>query len=79
MTLYRQVNDERIELTAEEEVEERDRCAKNEAEQAATQYARDRRSEYPSIQDQLDYIYHNSITKWKSDMIKPVKDAHPKP
>jgi|19_taG_2_1085344.scaffolds.fasta_scaffold15592_4 predicted lipoprotein len=42
-------------------------------------YARDRQSEYPPIQDQLDYIYHNSITKWKSDMIKPVKDAHPKP
>jgi len=34
---------------------------------------------YPEIRDQLDYIYHNSITKWKSDMIKPVKDAHPKP
>ena len=45
----------------------------------AQEYARDRQSEYPSIQDQLDYIYHNSITKWKSDMIKPVKDAHPKP
>jgi|10_taG_2_1085330.scaffolds.fasta_scaffold142130_2 hypothetical protein len=45
----------------------------------AQQYARDRQSEYPSIRDQLDYIYHNSITKWKSDMIKPVKDAHPKP
>ena len=49
------------------------------AEYDAQQYARDRQSEYPSIQDQLDYIYHNSITKWKSDMIKPVKDAHPKP
>jgi len=45
----------------------------------ASEYARDRRKEYPSFADQLDYIYHNSITKWKSDMIKPVKDAHPKP
>jgi hypothetical protein len=51
----------------------------SETEYNATQYARDRQSEYPPIQDQLDYIYHNSITKWKSDMIKPVKDAHPKP
>ena len=49
------------------------------AEYAAQEYARNRKAEYPSIQDQLDYIYHNSITKWKSDMIKPVKDAHPKP
>ena len=33
---------------------------------------------YPSIEDQLDYIYHNGIEAWKNDMIKPVKDAHPK-
>ena len=43
------------------------------------QYKMNRKNAYPAIQDQLDYIYHNSITKWKSDMIKPVKDAHPKP
>ena len=46
---------------------------------AVIQYASDRRNNYPDIQDQLDYIYHNGIAKWKSDMIKPVKDAHPKP
>jgi hypothetical protein len=45
----------------------------------ALQYQRDREPEYPSMADQLDYIYHNGIAKWKSDMIKPVKDAHPKP
>ena len=45
----------------------------------ALQYQRDRESEYPSMADQLDYIYHNGIAKWKSDMVKPVKDAHPKP
>ena len=49
------------------------------AEWDAQEYARNRAEAYPSIQDQLDYIYHNSITKWKSDMIKPVKDKHPKP
>ena len=49
------------------------------AEFDAQDYARDRSEAYPPIQDQLDYIYHNSITKWKSDMIKPVKDKHPKP
>ncbi len=45
----------------------------------ANKYQRDREPEYPSIADQLDYIYHNGIAKWKSDMVKPVKDAHPKP
>ena len=44
-----------------------------------TGYMRKRAKAYPSIQDQLDYIYHNGIAKWKSDMVKPVKDAHPKP
>jgi hypothetical protein len=47
--------------------------------QNALQYQRDRQLEYPSMADQLDYIYHNGIAKWKSDMVKPVKDAHPKP
>jgi len=42
-------------------------------------YQRVRAKEYPAIEDQLDYIYHNGIAKWKSDMVKPVKDAHPKP
>ena len=45
----------------------------------ANKYQRDREPEYPSMEDQLDYIYHNGIAKWKSDMVKPVKDAHPKP
>ena len=49
------------------------------AEYDALQYQRDREPEYPSMADQLDYIYHNGIAKWKSDMVKPVKDAHPKP
>ena len=45
----------------------------------ALKYQRDRESEYHAIADQLDYIYHNGIAKWKSDIVKPVKDAHPKP
>ena len=37
-----------------------------------------RRAEYLSWQEQLDYIYHNGITKWKTDHIKPIKDKYPK-
>ena len=36
-----------------------------------------RQKEYPSIQDQLDDIYHNGIDEWKKT-IKAVKDKHPK-
>ena len=49
-----------------------------EAEYDAQDYARKREAEYPSIKDQLDKIYHEGIDKWKEDMIKPVKDKHPK-
>ena len=37
------------------------------------QYQRNRKEEYASIPDQLDYIYHNGVEKWKTDMILPVK------
>ena len=43
------------------------------------QSQRDRAKAYPSWQDQLDKIYHDGVTKWKSEMIDPIKDAHPKP
>lgn len=49
------------------------------AEDAKTAYIGLRQSEYPPIGDQLDYIYHNGIEAWKTDMIKPVKDKYPKP
>ena len=41
-------------------------------------YSVNRRNEYPSIQDQLDQIFHEGIDKWK-ETIQAVKDAHPKP
>ena len=36
-----------------------------------------RRNAYPSIEDQLDDIYHNGIDGWKAT-IKVVKDKYPK-
>tara|TARA_R110000824_G_scaffold401350_1_gene611856 strand:+ start:1703 stop:2104 length:402 start_codon:yes stop_codon:yes gene_type:complete len=41
-------------------------------------YAEKRESEYPTIEEQLDEIYHNGIDGWKST-IKAVKDKYPKP
>tara|TARA_B100002019_G_C21224964_1_gene576868 strand:+ start:315 stop:656 length:342 start_codon:yes stop_codon:yes gene_type:complete len=41
------------------------------------EYQRKRASEYPSIADQLDDIYHNGIDGWKST-IKATKDKYPK-
>ena len=41
-------------------------------------YSRNRQAEYPPMEDQLDYIYHNGVDKWKTDMIDPVKNKYPK-
>ena len=42
------------------------------------EYARKRKTEYPSIADQLDDIYHNGIDAWKAT-VKTTKDKYPKP
>ena len=42
-------------------------------------YRLQRRVEFPSVEDQLDYIYHNGIDKWKTDMVDPIKNKYPKP
>ena len=52
---------------------------KVQAELDATKYQDDRRKAYPTIGDQLDYIYHNGIDKWKTDIVDPVKTKYPKP
>jgi len=54
--------------------------ARLEAEYNAQQYARDRAAAYPSIQEQLDMQYWDSVngtTTW-ADAIAAVKAAHPK-
>lgn len=40
-------------------------------------YADLRRADYPSIEDQLDKIYHGGIECWK-EQIKEIKDRYPK-
>ena len=42
------------------------------------QYARNRAEEYPDWGTQLDYIYHNGVDKWKTDIVDPVKKKYPK-
>jgi hypothetical protein len=47
------------------------------AEWEAKAYARSRATEYPTIENQLDDLYHNGIDGWKTT-IKAIKDKHPK-
>lgn len=44
-----------------------------------SQYATKRKLEYPSTEEQLDYIYHNGVDAWKADIIDPIKSKYPKP
>tara|TARA_R100000773_G_C4131324_1_gene62076 strand:+ start:111 stop:413 length:303 start_codon:yes stop_codon:yes gene_type:complete len=48
-------------------------------EAVANAYQEERKRAYPSIREQLDYIYHNGIDKWKTDIVDPVKSKYPKP
>jgi len=43
------------------------------------EYQRNRQAAYAPLAEQLDYIYHNGIEAWKTDMINPVKTKYPKP
>tara|TARA_R100001015_G_C4559215_1_gene119406 strand:+ start:553 stop:834 length:282 start_codon:yes stop_codon:yes gene_type:complete len=42
-------------------------------------YKDKRQQEYPHWSTQLDYIYHNGVEKWKTDMVDPIKKKYPKP
>ena len=42
-------------------------------------YRLERREKYPTWGEQLDYIYHNGIDKWKTDIVDPIKQKYPKP
>ena len=47
------------------------------AKMASMEYMPKRQTEYPSIADQLDDLYHNGIDGWKTT-IKAIKDKYPK-
>jgi hypothetical protein len=53
--------------------------AELEAAYTAKAYQRSRAAEYPPLAEQLDYIYHNGVEAWKTDIIDPIKQRYPKP
>ena len=42
-------------------------------------YSRARQAEYPDWGTQLNKIYDDGLTKWKSEMVDPIKAKYPKP
>lgn len=45
---------------------------------AKVAYAAKRKIAYGTIEDQLDFIYHNGLTKWKTKT-RAIKEQFPKP
>lgn len=76
--LYKTVNNVRMEFTDDDyEQAILDNATHNYEEQEYA-YIDARRMDYPSIEDQLDEIFHNGIDSWKA-IIQQVKDDNPKP
>ena len=51
---------------------------KLQAEYDAQEYARNRQADYPDWGTQLNKIYDDGLTKWKSEMVDPIKAKWPK-
>ena len=55
-----------------------DALTKEQSDFDAQEYARNRQAEYPDWGSQLNKIYDDGLTKWKSEMVDPVKAKWPK-
>ena len=79
---HKVVNGVQVDLTAEEVEATLNLWAENERarqlDEEANGYKEARQMAYPSIEDQLDEIFHNGIDSWKA-IIQQVKDDNPKP
>jgi len=77
--MMKQVNNEVSEFSSsdyDQAVEDRKNSILNEYNNG---YKKARQEKYPSYGEQFDYIYHNGLEAWKTDIIQPIKEAHPKP
>lgn len=75
---YSTVNWISTDITIPTEEEVKAEIEKLDAAYITNEYQRQRASEYPELQEQLDYIYHNGIDNWKENIIKPIKTKYPK-
>jgi len=77
--LFKQVNNERLEFTDDDYAQAVTDLANNKFNEQEFGYIQARQEEYPSYGEQLDYIFHNGLDVWKTDIIQPIKDNNPKP
>ena len=61
-------------LPSDQEISEE--IARLHAQQQLSQYRRDRAAAYPTIQDQLDMLYHRGYDGWRAEITK-IKQKYP--
>ena len=66
-----------IEMPAQAEIDAE--VTRQQAEYNTLEYARNRQAEYPDWGVQLNKIYDDGLTKWKTEMVDPIKAKYPKP
>jgi hypothetical protein len=69
--------DDATDLPSEAEIQAE--ITRLQAEYDAQEYARNRQAEYPDWGTQLNKIYDDGLTKWKTEMVDPIKAKYPKP
>ena len=77
--IFKQVNNERLPISDDDFEQMVVDCANNKFNEQEFGYIQKRLEAYPAIGDQLDYIFHNGLEAWKTDIIQPIKDQFPKP
>ena len=77
--IFKQVNNQRLPISDDDFEQMVVDCANNKFNEQEFGYIQKRQEAYPAIGEQLDYIFHNGLDAWKSDIIQPIKDQFPKP
>jgi hypothetical protein len=77
--IYKSVNNERLPISDDDFEQMVIDCANSKFNKQQFGYIEARQEEYPSYGEQLDYIFHNGLEAWKTDIIQPIKDNNPKP
>ena len=77
--IFKQVNNQRLPISDDDFEQMVVDCANNKFNEQEFGYIQKRQEAYPAIGEQLDYIFHNGLEAWKTDIIQPIKDQFPKP
>ena len=77
--IFKQVNNERLPISDDDFEQMVIDCANGKFNEQEFGYIQARQEAYPAIGEQLDYIFHNGLDAWKTDIIQPIKDQFPKP